>query len=115
MGATAWEAGFIRKYRPERAVMEQSRISEGDIALAQGSLWRPAGDNCWRAILCQEGAIWITQEGDPRDHVISAGEMFLISQRGEMVVQALVDARMQLTPSLASAPFSGRFEDTVWP
>ncbi len=115
MAAAAMGIKLIQNYRPEHAVMQEGNSSGTEVALGRGKLWRAVGNNCWRAILCLEGVIWITQQGDLRDHVIAAGEMFLISQVGEVLVQGLVDARMQITPCLVTTPFCGRFEDTIWP
>jgi hypothetical protein len=105
---------LIRNYRPERAVVEACSDPASAVELARGELWRAVGDTRWRAILCLDGMIWITQDGDPRDHLISAGEMFLISQDGEILVQGLIDARFSITPCLATPPFHGKFEDTIW-
>ncbi len=81
-----------------------------------GKLWLAEGNYRWRAILCLQGAIWITQDGDLRDHVIEAGEMFLISQPGKVIVQALADARLQITPCLATAPCrAAGFADHILP
>jgi hypothetical protein len=59
--------------------------------------------------------IWITQDGDVQDHVVTTGEMFLVSQTGKVIAQALVDSRIEITPCLATASFRGRFEDTIFP
>ncbi len=112
MAAEALGAQPIRRSRPERVVRESEGASMV-IALAKGKLWRAEGDNRWRAILCLEGAIWVTQERDLLDHTIVAGEMFLISQRGKVLAEALVDARMRVTPSLVITVDARRFEDAI--
>ncbi len=105
----------IRTFRPERSVRENENVAM-QLALGKGDLWLAAGNYCWRAIVCLQGIIWVTQERDLRDHVLAAGEMFLISQPGKVVVQALADARMQITPSLAATPCGSRYlEDTILP
>jgi len=116
MAVVGKDLQLIRKYRPERAVMQSACSNPTtEIQLAKGELWRAVGNNRWRAILCLDGMIWITQDGDPRDHLIAAGEMFLISQAGQVLVQGLTSAQLQVTPCLAASPFFGRFEDTIWP
>jgi hypothetical protein len=115
MASTTLGTQRIQKTRPERVVGE-IKDPAMELALGKGDLWEPEGNIRWRAIICLEGAIWVTQQRDFRDHVLTAGEMFLISQRGKVVVQALVDARMQLTPSLATTPRPARFfENTILP
>jgi hypothetical protein len=102
----------IRPFRPESAVW--SKDAETIVPLRSGQLWRADGNNCWRAIMCREGVLWITQTGDLQDHIITAGEMFLISQPGEVLVQALDSARFEITPCLAGTSFRGRFEATIF-
>ena len=40
-------------------------------------------------IRCVVGNAWVTQEGDPRDHVLATGQEFVPASRGKVVVQAL--------------------------
>lgn len=115
MADVALAVQLIREFRPERAVMQAYNDPANGIELAKGELGRIAGNNCWRAILCLKGRVWITQVGDPVDHLISAGEMFLVSQAGPVLVQGLTSAQLEITPCLAGSPFHGRFKDMVWP
>ena len=113
MTAVVSGAQPVRIFRPESAL--QSKEAEAVVELRAGQLWRADGNNCWRAIMCREGVVWITQNGDVQDHVIAAGEMFLISQSGKVIAQALENARIEVTPCLATEAFRGRFEDTIFP
>jgi len=112
MAATITGVQPVRTFRPESTL--QSKDAETLVELRAGQLWQAAGNNCWRAIMCQEGVIWITQNGDVLDHVVKAGEMFLVSQPGKVIVQALDSALIEVTPCLATASFRGRFEDTIF-
>lgn len=38
---------------------------------------------------CIEGTLWITQDGDPRDTFLSAGEHHVADRRPRLIVQAL--------------------------
>lgn len=61
-------------------------------------------------------AVWITQGRDARDHIIKAGEMFLITQRRKVIVQALANARLKVTPCLATTTSrSACFTDGILP
>jgi hypothetical protein len=112
MAATIAGVQPVWTFRPESTL--QRKEAETVVELCAGQLWQADGNNCWRAIMCQEGVIWITQNGDVQDHVITAGEMFLVSQPGKVIAQALVNSRMTITPCLAATSFRGRFEDTIF-
>ena len=43
-------------------------------------------------ILPQRGQVWITQEGDREDHIVSAGETLVVLRPGRTIVQALEPA-----------------------
>jgi len=66
------------------------------------------GDHRWRMIICREGMVWITQERDWRDYVLEPGDVFVVTQRGQVLVQAIEDARVEVTPSLKAAPYAGQ-------
>ncbi len=43
---------------------------------------------------CLDGSVWITQDGDPRDVLLDAGETFTLDRSGTTIVYALADARV---------------------
>ena len=70
--------------------------------LAKGRIHRvhhPLGQR----IECVSGSLWVTQDGDPRDIVLAAGESFAFDQRGDALVSALDEARFLLLETRASA------------
>lgn len=75
--------------------------------LGARKLERLDGDNRWRMIICREGLVWITQERDWRDYVLTAGDVFVVTQRGSVLIQALQDASVEITPSLKTVPHAG--------
>ncbi|MBI2990528.1 MAG: DUF2917 domain-containing protein [Deltaproteobacteria bacterium] len=68
----------------------------GKSSLARGFLLRLEGD--WRGcvISCEAGVCWITQEGDPQDYFLEAGEKFAINRPGLVVAQGLTAAAVCL-------------------
>jgi len=41
------------------------------------------------SVVCTAGTLWLTQQGDPQDHVLKAGQSFTLSQRGTVLVQGV--------------------------
>jgi hypothetical protein len=54
-------------------------------------------------LLCLEGRLWLTQEGDGRDIVLEPGQIARVERDGLTIVQALRDARLQLLADSAAA------------
>lgn len=46
---------------------------------------------CGARLVVAEGQAWITQAGDPRDHLPESGETVTLADRGLVVVQNLAD------------------------
>jgi len=70
--------------RALRSRGEPARLKDGDVLSFVG------GGGV--ALRCKTGILWITQEKDPRDHIVSQGESFIPDQRGRVVVWAMSDA-----------------------
>jgi hypothetical protein len=79
------------------------------VELGLGELWRADGDNRWRMIICVRGVIWVTQDRDMQDYVLTTGQVFLVTLPGTVLVQGLEDAAMQITPSLRARPYMGNY------
>ncbi len=41
------------------------------------------------SVTCTAGTLWLTQQGDPQDYVLVAGQTFTLSQRGTVLVQGV--------------------------
>lgn len=66
------------------------------LRLPEGAVWSATlrrGD----AVSCPGGTVWLTQAGEARDYVLSAGRAFDCKRRGKIVVTALEDARVTVT------------------
>jgi hypothetical protein len=57
---------------------------------------------------CREGSLWITQDGEPDDVVLEAGQSHSVSGRQRVLVQALGPARLAVRPPAGAAGSSWR-------
>ncbi|HXE72929.1 MAG TPA: DUF2917 domain-containing protein [Candidatus Nitrosotenuis sp.] len=48
-------------------------------------------------ITCRQGLTWVTQEGDAQDYLLRPGLSFSTAHPGQVVVQALEEARIDVT------------------
>jgi len=67
--------------------MDLSQIA-GSIALRSGQPLR-LENGYGRRISILEGHVWVTQDGDPRDVVLGAGEDFVFDRRAPALLSAL--------------------------
>jgi len=65
-------------------------------------------------IRCCSGSLWVTQEGDSRDHLLSGGEEFLIETPGAVVVQAFTPALVQFGPRSSGSGSQESLERTLF-
>lgn len=70
--------------------------SESIIRLRERELFSIRGDCGGMVVSCRTGDLWLTQEGDPNDHLIGAGENFTISRKGLVLINALSDASFEI-------------------
>ena len=97
-------------WRTEPAMLYQvvnNTSTEKGFDLFRGGIQALRGDHRWRLVYCHQGKVWITQKHDLEDHVLQAGEAFLINQRGLVLIKALRDSQLEISPSLKVNPFKG--------
>ncbi|RKH04127.1 DUF2917 domain-containing protein [Corallococcus carmarthensis] len=66
------------------------------VSLPGGGLWSRRLRGPSRLLVCEAGQVWLTLEGDPRDHVLGAGDTLKVPA-GHVVVQALRAAHFNLS------------------
>jgi hypothetical protein len=55
------------------------------------------------AIVCDSGTVWVTQDGDPRDIILRAGESFTLDRSGPTLVQAFEPGAISITRPAAQS------------
>jgi hypothetical protein len=102
-------ATSARIWQPEArpSAVRNVRNGRSKIELSPRELFELNGDSRWRLIICQRGSVWITQAQDMQDYLLEPGDMFLVTLPGVVLVQALQPASVEITPSLAKAPYRG--------
>ena len=73
----------------------QSDLNLSGVTLAKGRLQR-IDDPKGLQINCLHGNLWLTQDGDPRDIVLQAGDEYRFESDAVTYVSALSDARFVL-------------------
>jgi hypothetical protein len=93
-----------------------SNLSTPDtiVDLAAGQGWGLKGKRRQQTLFCLQGRVWVTQECDIRDYVLDAGDAFIVTLPGLVLVRALTSARIGYAESMMKAPFRGRFSQTVF-
>jgi len=65
------------------------------------------GNAAGRVISCREGVLWLTQTGNPGDHLIRVGEAFSIDRPGLVLISALEDSFCTVAQERRDPPCSG--------
>ena len=73
--------------------LEQKSIQ----TLNKNNVFGLKGSRAGQLINCLDGEIWITQQGDGFDWILSAGEKFHTRLPSKVVVEALKDSRIKVT------------------
>jgi len=69
-----------------------------EILLHNAELMAIPGRRTGLRVSCGAGHLWVTQQGDLRDHLLGTGESFTSRLTGEIVVTALATSRLSLLP-----------------
>jgi hypothetical protein len=94
-------AGGIFLVRRTLAQIVIGRVLEEcpvEVALEPKELFTLKGDQRGARLAALHGHLWVTQLGDSQDIVLRPGERVTITRRGMVVVQALGEARLRVTP-----------------
>lgn len=92
-----WLQGLLRAVAPQVAAAGPSgaRRAPSPRAMRRGEtlvIDQPQG----QAVICTEGALWITHDSEPADHVLEGGGRYTPALGTRMLVHALSDARIEV-------------------
>ena len=89
-----------------------SNAGRGERSLFPGEIIRLNGDGRGLHIVCRTGALWITQTDDEKDYVLQAGETFVVTRPGLVLVQGLDESLHQvIRPATRIGAQNGRQRD----
>ena len=67
------------------------------VRLAPGQLWtRRVKRGSDLRVTCLRGQVWMTREGDPRDHFLRGEDTYTTQEPGLVCVQAMAPSQLQL-------------------
>lgn len=88
--------------RPAAAPRSTAEPIEHLHSLHDGQLMRVAAP-LGHEIICVQGTLWITHDGDPKDIVVEAGRSYVADRHAPLVVYALDTARLLVHAAPAEA------------
>ncbi len=78
------QASIANKDKAIGRLVSNSGVAE--VCLSEGELLAMSGDRRGTRLESLAGTLWITQSGDPEDHWLPSGQIFVISHKGKVVV-----------------------------
>ncbi len=52
------------------------------------------------AIECKNGVIWVTRTGGHKDHILNAGERYIPTEKGSIVIEAIGESRVNIVEKI---------------
>lgn len=81
---------------PSQSLVALEHVVQGSLHLTHGSLLR-VDDGADMVAYVWEGVVWLTQDGDLADRIVSAGEAVRLDRNGTAVLCALERSTLTLT------------------
>lgn len=70
-----------------------------EISLAANEVFTLPGDPRGARLEALHGLVWVTQDNDPQDYMLTPGQKLTLTRRGRVLVEALPEARIRFSPS----------------
>lgn len=92
-----WLQRLLRAVAPQVAAAGPNvvRLAPRQCAMRRGEtlvIDQPQG----QAVICTEGALWITHDSEPADHVLERGGRYAPALGSRMLVHAMSDAQVEV-------------------
>lgn len=99
MGALWFPLRVLQWTRPLAGRLDRVRLvrPRNRFGLAANAACSFHGRASVTRILCASGSVWVTQAGDPRDHVLQRGQTFTCGRDGLVAVAGLEDSVVSVT------------------
>ena len=81
-------------------------FNQKELCLKKNQLVKVRG-GIGHTVLCHSGSIWVTQDGDPRDVVLGAGQVFTLDRSGPALLQAFESGSVSIRRAAPSAGATG--------
>jgi len=79
-----------------------SNANDVEVCLFQGEVFKMNGNVRGVQVACQKGRLWITQANDPEDHMLKAGDRFVVTRPGLVLVQGVREGQARIIPPTPS-------------
>jgi hypothetical protein len=79
--------------------IRKARAGENEFHLPRRTLLSVEGNFRGVRIACRSGFVWLTQEGDLRDHILRGGTEITIDRKGLVLIESLGDALLSVAVS----------------
>lgn len=91
MSALHLQLAHLLALRPHPGPTRAAAPASAQTPLVHGEVRRVALQS-GQSLACRRGCLWVTADGDPRDHVIDAGQRFAPAVAVSVLAYALEDA-----------------------
>ncbi len=79
-----------------------SASNDVEIHLFPNEVFKMSGDRRGVQVACRAGRLWITQANDLDDYLLKAGDRFVVTEPGLVLIQGVREGRAQIVPPALS-------------